>query len=357
MKVRKKLLALVGGICLTVVLVALPFRATCPAPARPEKEGASPTKPVELSLNLIIPKVHPRYQQITKPWIEKLEERAGGRLKITPYFSGALSPIKENYESVVKGVADMGVCFFSVTRYWPLSQLIEVPYPTRPTCEGNSSVLWHLYETFPEVRAEWEDVKVLGFTATPPFYIWLTKNPVRSLKDLKGLKIRTGGSFGTPIAEALGFSPVKMGMGDLYSGLEKGVVDGCMVPVDAVVGRKVYEVVKYCTEVELGLAAFFWVMNKDTWDNLPPDIKKVFDDLSGAWLVDFAGKTYDKIAQEDRKILIAKGIEFISVSPEEKARWEERLKTVASEYATKLDAKGKPGTKVLSELLRQAAAK
>jgi TRAP-type C4-dicarboxylate transport system substrate-binding protein len=92
------------------------------------------------------------------------------------------------------------------------------------------------------------------------------------------------------------------------------------------------------------------VMNQKSWDKLPKDVQKVFDELTGDWAVEFTGKAWDKFDAEAVEMNKKKGIEYISLAPEELARWKKVLAPVKQKYAAELDAKGLPGTKVLSEM-------
>ena len=191
---------------------------------------------------------------------------------------------------------------------------------------------------------------MLWLHVTPAVKLITRKKPVRALADLKGLKIRVSGATAVKMGRALGFTPVSMPMGDLYLGLEKGVIDGVALPTEILISRRLGEVTKYVTDIDLGHDTFFVVMNQQSWDRLPADVKKVFDRLSGDWAVDFTGKAWDKFDHEAKAKVKASGIEFISLSPEENARWKQLLEPIKDEYAAELDAKGLPGTKVLREL-------
>ena len=65
-----------------------------------------------LSLNLPIPPIHTRWQGPLKAWVDEVEKRSGGRLKIEPYFAEALSPRSEAFESVKSGIADITECAY-----------------------------------------------------------------------------------------------------------------------------------------------------------------------------------------------------------------------------------------------------
>ncbi len=312
-------------------------------------------KPIELSLSLIIPPKHLRYIHVIEPWIRMIEQRTKGGVKITPYFSNALAPMTEIFNSTVSGVADIseGIAYATPGRF-PLSESVMLPELGLKTSLSCSKALWHLYKTFPEVRNEYAGVKMLWLHVTPGTKIITRKKPVRTLEDLKGLKIRVSGTTAVKIGKALGFTPVSMPMGDLYLALEKGVIDGVVLPTEILISRRLVEVTKYVTDIDLGHDSFFVIMNQNTWNKLPEEIKKIFDELSGDWAVDFTGNAWDRFDKDAEKQVKAKGIEFISLSPEEVSRWRKLLAPIKDEYAEELEAKKLPGKKILMELLKFA---
>jgi TRAP-type C4-dicarboxylate transport system substrate-binding protein len=310
-------------------------------------------KPIELSLSLIIPPKHLRNVYVLEPWVKMIQERTQGNVKINVYFSNALTPIPEMFNSAVSGVADIaeGIAYATPGRF-PLTESVMLPELGLNTSLSCSKALWHLYKTFPEVKAEYSGVKMLWLHVTPGTKIITRKKPVRSLQDLKGLKIRVSGTTAVKIAKALGFTPVSMSMGDLYLALEKGVIDGVVLPSEILISRRLGEVTKYVTDVDLGHDAFFVVMNQGTWNKLPPETQKVFNDLTGDWAVDFTGKAWDRFDKEAEAAVKAKGIEYISLSSQELAKWRKLLVPVKDEYAAELEAKKLPGKKILNELIK-----
>jgi len=195
---------------------------------------------------------------------------------------------------------------------------------------------------------------MLWLHTTPGIKLITRKKPVRSLEDLKGLKIRVSGATAVKMGKALGFTPVSMDIGDLYLGLEKGVIDGVALPSEILVSRRLGEVTKYVTNIDLGHDAFFVVMNEKSWKGLPDDVKKVFEELSGEWAVEFTGKAWDKFDQEAVGQNKAAGIEYLELEAAEKAKWKNLLAPVKDEYAAELEAKGLPGKKVLSDIQQMA---
>jgi TRAP-type C4-dicarboxylate transport system substrate-binding protein len=256
-------------------------------------------KPLELSLSLVTPPKHLRNINVINPWVKMIEERTGGKVKMTVYYAAALAPPPQTFESTVSGVADIseGLVYATPGRF-PLTETVMLPELGLETSLSCSKALWQLYQTVPQLQKEWQGVKMLWLHTTPGIKLITRKKPVRSLEDLKGLKIRVSGATAVKMGKALGFTPVSMGIGDLYLGLEKGVIDGVALPSEILVSRRLGEVTKYVTDIDLGHDAFFVVVNENSWKGLPDDVKKVFEELSGEWAVEFTGKAWDKFDQE-----------------------------------------------------------
>jgi TRAP-type C4-dicarboxylate transport system substrate-binding protein len=148
---------------------------------------------------------------------------------------------------------------------------------------------------------------------------------------------------------------------DLYVAAEKGTIDGFIRPSELLISRKLYEVTKYVTDVDLGHDLFYVIMNQKSWDSQTPDVQKVLTDLSGDWAVDFTGKAWDKFDTEAETEVKAKhGVEYITLSAKEMARWKKLLVPIKNEYAAELEAKklpGLPGKKVLDVLNKMAEKK
>ena len=313
-------------------------------------------KPIELSLGLIIPPKHLRYIHVFEPWIKMIEEKTKGAVKINPYFNMTLAPAAELFDATVSGVADLSESYtFGIPGKFPLSEILQLPETGFRTSLSNSRALWHIYKTFPEVKAEYKGVKLLWLHSTPSMKLMLKKKPVRSLEDLKGLKIAVSGATMVKMGKALGFTPVTMPTADIYVAQDKGVIDGHIRPSELLVSRRFLEVTKYGIEnIDLGHDLFFVAMNPKTFEKLPPEVQKVFEELSGDWAVDFTGKAWDKFDKDAEDEVKKKGFEYITLSKSEVERWIKLLAPVKDEYVAELEAKKLPGKKVWEELKKQA---
>lgn len=308
----------------------------------------------ELSFSLVIPPKHLRYINVLDPWIKMVEEKTGGKVKMTVYFAAAMAPPPQTFESVMTGIADIAEgLVYATPGQFPLTETVMLPELGLETSKACSTALWNAYKEIPAVKEEWKGVKMLWLHTTPGTKLITRNKPVRTLEDVKGMKIRVSGATAVKMGTALGFTPVSMPIGDLYLGLEKGVIDGVALPSEILVSRRLGEVAKYVTNIDLGHDAFFVVMNQAKWDALPPDIQKILTELSGDWAVDFTAKGWDKFDSEAEEANKKSGIEYIDLTPEEKAKWREKLAPVKNDYAADLDKKGLPGTEVLNFMMKQ----
>ena len=185
---------------------------------------------------------------------------------------------------------------------------------------------------------------------TAPFQVHTTRKPVKTLEDLAGMKLRSGGGQVAAVVKQLGAIPVTMAAPESYNALERGVVDGTVFPWEAIFGFKLYEVIKYHTVVNLNVATFFITMNLKKYESLSPDLKKVIDDLSGVWGAEFTGAAWDKGEEEGIAAAKQAGATTYTLPPAELQRWSQKVKPAEDEWIASMEAKGLPGRQVLADL-------
>ena len=300
---------------------------------------ASAKDTIQLSWGSFYPSTHPLYPMI-EAWGSEIEKRTKGGVKFN-YFPGS-TVVKgpEIPAGILKGVVDIGS---GVLAYTPgrflATEAVNLP-------NGYTSAKMATYvvnEFFKKFKpSEFDEFKVFFLHAHGPGILH-TKTPVRKLEDLKGMKIRAVGAAAKATTE-LGAVPVAMPMFDTYESLKKGVVEGTFSPIEAMMTWKQGEVVKYTTECYgIGYTSVFYVaMSKQKWDSLPPEVQKIFAEVSPQWIPK-AAQVWDT-ADEGAKDYIRKmGNEIIPLSKEENARWAKAVQPVVDEYVQAVEAKGLPG--------------
>lgn len=289
-------------------------------------------------------------------WAEQIAKRTNGKVAVKTFPGGTLLSAKEMYDGVTKGVADIGLGSPSYDPgRFPLTSGVALPVGFTNAVQA-SRTLWALTKEFKP--KEYAGFKVIAMFTGEPGYIQ-TKTPVRSLADLEGMKLRAAGS-GVPVLKALGAAPIGMAMPEVPQAVTTGVIAGTMTSRDVLQDFKLAEMLKYVTDYPTVVVTFAAVMDQKKFDQLPPDVKKVIDELADempAW----TGTYHDREniasamawAQKEHKL------QLLELAPGEKPRWDTRLKPMEDEWVKEMAAKGLPAAAYLKRLheLRDQFAK
>lgn len=283
------------------------------------------------------------------PWTKQIEEKTNGKVKFEVYPAATLAKPADAFDAVKSGIADIAWSFvgFYPNRF-PLTEVIGLPMLGIDSASMGSKVLWDLYSKTPAIQQEFRDVKILMLHTHEGAPI-ATKMPVRTMDDLAGLKLRTPGGPPLTMMKSLGASPIVIGTPEIYQAAEKGVISGVVMSWEGLDGININEVYKNVTEAKLFVAPFFVVMNQKTWDSLPPDVQKVFEEECGAKGSQLFAKSFDaplpKISERFKK----SGVTISDLSPSEQAVWREKAKVIWDQWVADMEAKGLPGKAVLAE--------
>jgi TRAP-type transport system periplasmic protein len=284
-----------------------------------------------------------KFSTLSEQWCKEVEKRTNGRVKVTHYPGATLTPPVQTYDSVVKGIADVGLSFCSYTRgKFPLTEAIDLPLGIKSGLQGTKMANEYFKKFKPK---EFDEVK-LAYLSTSPPHILFSKKPVNNLEEMKGLKIRATGTS-AKVVQALGGAPVGMPMGEAYDSLSKGVVDGIVCPYEPMKGWKLAETVSSCTEYEQVYAnVAFVAMNKEKWNAISKSDQQAIEKINEEWM-EKQGKLWDELNVEGKDVFVQRGGKVILLSKEENARWSARLRPILDEYVKDMKAKGLPGDEAL----------
>jgi TRAP-type C4-dicarboxylate transport system substrate-binding protein len=303
---------------------------------------------IKLNYSVFFPAPHKNAVLATE-WAKEIEKRTNGRVQITVFPGGTLTPADKCYDGVVKGISDIGFSVLAYTRgKFPLTEVSDLPLGIKSGLVASKAFNEYYKKFKPK---ELDEVKVMYLHGHGPGIIH-TKKEVKALEDLKGMKIRCTG-MAAKIAAALGATPVAMPMGETYDALSRGVVDGSMAPYEALQGWKWGEVVKFTIE-NYGSSystGMFVVMNKDKWNALSPDIQQIIEKVNEEY-IEKQGKTWDEIDKAGRDATLKLGNKIIPLSQDEDWKWQKAVKPLLDEYKKNMKDKGLPGEEVLSFYLQ-----
>jgi TRAP-type transport system periplasmic protein len=315
-------------------------------------QGAS-NETFQLSYSIFFPPTHIQCITATN-WAAEVGKRSQGRLKITIYPAGSLTKADQCYDGVVKGVSDLGMSCFAYSRgRFPLLEGLDLPlgYPNGQTATRVANEMIRKYRP-----AEIDDVHLLYAHAHGPG-IMASKKSVKTLEEVKGLKIRATG-LSKAIVDALGGTPVAMAQPETYDSLQKGVVEATLCPIETLKGWKQGEVIQYVVDsTAIGYTtAMFVVMNKAKWDKLPADLQKVLADVSAEYVAKH-GAAWDEADKAGRQFVMDLKREFIALSADEQAKWRNAVKPVLDDYVKAAKAKKLPGDAMLKDMQTALSAK
>jgi TRAP-type C4-dicarboxylate transport system substrate-binding protein len=351
-------LILISSILLVVLILSGCSKSTPPPatsattiPSSPQTTSPVEVKPIELKITYTGSKTM-LWDNIWAPWIDKVKQQSGGKLIITPYFAGQIVPIPETYNAAISGTVDIATGWVQAIPSGFDCTLVMQQLRIDASCLKPSTVAWELYQTRPEIQKEFSQTEVLvlfGAAPTPPgIGLALADKEVKTLEDMKGLKIQALGKWGTKLVQGLGAAPMNIPPGDLYTSLEKKLIDGYTLDPLQLDLYKLYEVSHYYVQTNLTFNPVFLVMNKASYNNLPPDMQKLlkqsaidhFLTVTDTWLNNSA-KAAIKNAVDNHVFKV------IYLAPEEMARWVAVHEKVRDEWVAEMDAKGLPGRQLL----------
>mgnify|MGYP001571988714 CR=1 FL=1 len=274
--------------------------------------------------------------KICEEFIKDLEARSGGELKIRFFPAGTLLTAPKMYDGVVEGIADIGFSNLSYTYgRFRMSEALDLPlaFP-------NAWVANHVANDFVKKfkPKEWDKIHMLSMHTSPVNVVLTATKPIHKMEDLKGKTIR-GQGFIAEVVSALGATPRAIPMPEAYEAMQKGVFEGLMIPMETMRAFRLAEVSKYVTECwPIGqVYTFYLIMNKDSWNKLPANLKKIFNEYP---FEEKLATMWNDVDIDGKKLAMEKGIEFIELSREEITKWKKAVEPVLDKYVKSMVAAG-----------------
>ena len=266
----------------------------------------------------------------TQAYFDKIAEVTDGHVVVEPYYSAVLAGVKDVGDMVTSGGVDMGWIY---TSYYPtmftLSDVITLPLEGMTEIIPNTKLLWDLYESVPEMAAQWDDeYQLLLLYANPPM-ILETREEITAVDQIKGKNIRVPAGAITDILAAWGAAGVTMGPPDIYEAMEKGNVDGYIFEEAGSNTFSLFEVTEYCLNMPLFGGAFGVACNKDSWEAIPEEYREAILAISGRDASIACAQAFQDARDAGIETAKADGVVFVEPTEEELAGW----KAACDEYA------------------------
>jgi TRAP-type C4-dicarboxylate transport system substrate-binding protein len=292
---------------------------------------------IKLKAANYLPPTHPM-SSLSGWFCDEIKKRTNGRVEITYHAGGTLlNPVKM-YDGVTTGISDLGFSHIDYTRgRFPVMEVFDLPlgFPSGWVSTQVSTDFFNKYKP-----GEWKDVHVLYVTTSGPLILQTVAKPVKTMEDMKGLKVRAVGVM-SDVIKALGGLPGPLQMPDVYDALRRSVIDGVTVDLSTLKFWKFAEVVKYVTaDWQLGTGyTFYWVINKRKWDALPPDVQKTFTEVASETR-DKQAKLWNDMDIEGRELFKSVGGQILNLSDAEAGKWKKAVEPVFDIYKKDMASKG-----------------
>jgi TRAP-type C4-dicarboxylate transport system substrate-binding protein len=229
------------------------------------------------------PPSHP-FSRADISWMKWVEQQSHGRLRIHPYWSGALLSSDMSMAEIRHGVADIGLITPIYTRGGVHLLRVQSGFYGGVRTIGDQLGIYNCLEArFPEIGREMKGLVVLAVQGGNFPGILTRDKPIRGLDDLKGLRLRAP-TENNDVLRALGVDPVNMPMGEVYSALAKGVIDGVVAPADTIKSLHFNEVARNFSSIRFSRGAYpARAISDKAFGRLPPDLQKLLLDSRRVW--------------------------------------------------------------------------
>ena len=300
------------------------------------------------------PAVAGLHKNVYQKWADAVEKESNGRIKVEMYPSATLAKPPAQYEAVKKRIADVTatVLGYSANRF-PLTQVVELPGVTGNGKHG-SCVIQTMYDEG-MLDNEYSDTKPLFLFTHGPGHFHTNTAAITMPSDFRGLKIRRPTTVVSKILEEMGAKPVGMPAPKSYPSMQRGVIDGVALPWEGALAFRLNELAVNHTEVGLYTLSFIVTMNKQVYNSLPDDLKKVIDNNSGQKWAQIAGVEFDNADVKGRAQAVKAGHNIVTIEGGvENPQWQPYLERAKEAYLSEVEAKGKPARKVHERALEIA---
>lgn len=279
-------------------------------------------------------------------WRGEVIRRTQDAVEINTFPGGVLLDAKNMMDGVIAGQADIGcLCMAYQPGRFMVTNATSLPLGI-PNAKVGSMTLWKIYQKYnPEA---FKKVKVLTMFTTAPSNI-MSKKPIRTLAELKGVNLRASGGA-AEILKAWGANQVGMPMPQTPEALQKGVVEGLFSSLEVMKDFKFAEMCRYATMTDTVIYPFAVVMNMDKWNALPQAVKDVFDELrvdQAQWTGDYMDNHVKESIDWSKQNY---NVEFIGLSPEEKANWDKKLEPIVEKWIEDASEKGYPAKEIVEDI-------
>jgi TRAP-type C4-dicarboxylate transport system substrate-binding protein len=264
------------------------------------------------------------------PWAERVTKDSNGGVDIKVFPGSTLGSLQVIYDRTINGAIDIAfITVGPIVTNFPKSTVLTLPLEVNSSLEG-SLAMWRLHQRG-VIADEYAAIKPLAMFTFANLSLH-SKKPIRTLEDLRGMKIGANSRITAQGVDKLGAVPVTMLTPEFYQAAERGTLEALHTGWPAVVTFKLYEVTRAHVEEPLGAELALHGMNKAAFAKLPAAAQAAIDKHSGLGFSETMGKAVELEEKAGRDSVVSRGHEMIKLAAPEQARWKQRIEPLIQEW-------------------------
>jgi TRAP-type C4-dicarboxylate transport system substrate-binding protein len=321
--------------------------------------NAQPTKaakPLILRIAEMSPSTgtRPIFLQRACSEVEKLTD---GRIKTEIYWSESLVKVKEIPKAIQRGVCDIG---WISPGYHPAefplwTHFLAVLYhPQADDAAWLAKKAWEIFDASKALRADMEKMGQIAWFCCPyDSYPMYSKKIVKSIEDMKGMRIRVSGEGYSKMVKAIGGHPTFIPASDTYSGLERGTVEGAIAGWEWGKRYGFFEVVPYVIETNVFMQYGFNTVSLAALGKMSEQDRKIFLEVGRRVSTEFA-ETMKNEREDYKAFMQGKGVKILPFPAQERERWAQvpAVKALIKDWIEEQNKAGRPGSEVMRTFLK-----
>ncbi len=305
---------------------------------------------IELKISSYEPEQSHLIQNAYLPWCSEIEKRTNGKVKFKWYHSGSLVKAEQTVRALEIGLVDVvaSVGIWTQENQWPVSQVFSLPFLFENSHQADMTYM-KAVENIPELKTEYSKIKMLGFHATDLVNIHSVVAPPKTMADMKGLKLFAASRTAAQMLPLLGATPVNVNLGDVYMSLQRKAIDGVFFPTAPLAAYKFTDVVNNHLIIQASVGLIPLAMSMKTWNNLPPDVQKVFEDMKPS-ITSLLGYLVDNRRDHILEQLEKRGDNIYYLPEDERAKWRKETQPVYDGWFDLMKSQGIDGQALLKQV-------
>jgi TRAP-type C4-dicarboxylate transport system substrate-binding protein len=303
-----------------------------------------------------IPNSHGLYGRVFIPWEEMVTERTRGRIRWEHYVDGLLHGALDGFKAIESGITDYTHCYAT---YQPgsfhLTHGLQLPF-LFPNPGVASLVSEELYPTY--LKEEYERMGAyLAHCDVTTAYDFISKVPVRTPEDIRGMKVRSTGGLMAEIIREVGAIPIVIAAAETYTAFQRGIIDAVALGGPDMVAYRLYETGTHYLQIGLTHTVLQYALNPRTFDSLPGDLKVDLYNLF-RFRGQIAHRNYygSGALATSLQRLSDEGIEILEPTPDERQAWVDACRPLEQRFIEENEERGLPAEAFVREAKVRSAS-